>query len=77
MYRKSFPWLKHLNTIALVTIVTFFLLPLFFMLLVAFKTTEEVAKDSDRDFWMSAEDAKAYGLVDEVLLINPRKQKKD
>ena len=41
------------------------------------KTPEEVAVDSDRDFWMSAEDAKAYGLVDEVLLINPRKQKKD
>ncbi len=41
------------------------------------KTTEEVALDSDRDFWMSAEDAKAYGLVDEVLLINPRKLNKD
>jgi len=41
------------------------------------KSSEEVAKDSDRDFWMSAEEAKAYGLVDEVLLINPRKQKKD
>src|SRR3954452_3972276 len=41
------------------------------------KTSEEVAKDSDRDFWMSAEEAKAYGLVDEVLLINPRKQNKD
>jgi ATP-dependent Clp protease protease subunit len=36
-----------------------------------------VAKDSDRDFWMSAEEAKEYGLVDEVLLINPRKQNKD
>src|SRR3954451_13645101 len=41
------------------------------------KPSEEVAKDSDRDFWMSAEEAKSYGLVDEVLLINPRKQKKD
>lgn len=41
------------------------------------KSAEEVANDSDRDFWMSAEEAKAYGLVDEVLLINPRKQKKD
>lgn len=41
------------------------------------KSAEEVAKDSDRDFWMSAEEAKAYGLVDEVLLINPRKQKKE
>ncbi len=41
------------------------------------KTAEEVATDSDRDFWMSAEQAKEYGLVDEVLLINPRKQNKD
>lgn len=41
------------------------------------KDAEEVAKDSDRDFWMSAEESKAYGLVDEVLLINPRKQNKD
>jgi ATP-dependent Clp protease protease subunit len=41
------------------------------------KTAEEVSKDSDRDFWMSADEAKEYGLVDEVLLINPRKQNKD
>lgn len=41
------------------------------------KTTEEVAKDSDRDFWMSAQEAKEYGLVDEVLLTNPRKLKND
>ena len=41
------------------------------------KTVEEIAKDSDRDFWMSAEEAKAYGLVDEVLLHNPKKQRKD
>jgi ATP-dependent Clp protease protease subunit len=41
------------------------------------KTPEEVAKDSDRDFWMTADEAKAYGLIDEVLLTNPRKQKKD
>ncbi len=41
------------------------------------KDLEQVAKDSDRDFWMSAQEAKDYGLVDEVLLINPRKQNKD
>lgn len=34
---------------------------------------EKVAQDSDRDFWMLADEAKAYGLVDEVLLTNPRK----
>lgn len=27
----------------------------------------KVEKDADRDFWMSAEEAKAYGLVDEVI----------
>jgi len=31
------------------------------------KTAETVAKDTDRDRFMSAEDAKAYGLVDEVV----------
>ena len=31
------------------------------------KTEEQVAQDSDRDYWMSAEEAKAYGLVDEVV----------
>jgi ATP-dependent Clp protease protease subunit len=29
---------------------------------------ETVAKDTDRDFWMSPDAAKAYGLVDEVQL---------
>lgn len=28
---------------------------------------ERVAQDTDRDNFMSAEDAKAYGLIDEVL----------
>jgi len=37
------------------------------------QTYDKVAKDSDRDFWMLAEEAKAYGLVDEVLAVNPRK----
>lgn len=31
------------------------------------KDPEQVRKDCDRDFWMSAEDAKAYGLVDEII----------
>lgn len=35
---------------------------------------EKVAKDCDRDFWMLADEAKAYGLVDEVLNLSPRKQ---
>jgi len=32
------------------------------------KKFEDVVKDTDRDYFMSAEEAKAYGLVDEVLM---------
>ncbi len=28
---------------------------------------EKIEKDGDRDFWMIAEEAKAYGMIDEVL----------
>jgi ATP-dependent Clp protease protease subunit len=28
---------------------------------------EKVWKDSDRDYWMTAEEAKAYGMIDQVL----------
>ena len=31
------------------------------------KSYDEVWKDSDRDYWMTAEEAKAYGMIDEVL----------
>ena len=31
------------------------------------KTYEQIEKDSDRDFWMRAAEAKEYGLIDEVL----------
>ncbi|WP_375444637.1 ClpP family protease [uncultured Fibrella sp.] len=31
------------------------------------KTFEEIEKDSDRDKWLRAEEAKEYGLIDEVL----------
>jgi ATP-dependent Clp protease protease subunit len=31
------------------------------------KPIEQVEIDSDRDYWMKAEEAKAYGLIDEVL----------
>ena len=31
------------------------------------KTAEEVAKDTDRDHFMSASEAKAWGIVDEVI----------
>ena len=31
------------------------------------QTFEKIEADSDRDYWMTAEEAKAYGMVDEVL----------
>jgi ATP-dependent Clp protease protease subunit len=31
------------------------------------KTFEQVEKDSDRDYYMSAEEAKKYGLIDEII----------
>jgi ATP-dependent Clp protease, protease subunit len=38
------------------------------------KTVKEVEKDSDRDFWMTATEAKEYGMIDEVLLRNKDKK---
>jgi len=38
---------------------------------------EKVAADCHRDYWMTSTEAKEYGLVDEVLTVNPRKAKKD
>jgi ATP-dependent Clp protease protease subunit len=38
---------------------------------------EKVEQDCDRDYWMTSTEAKEYGLVDEVLLTNPKKNKKD
>ncbi len=40
------------------------------------QTIEKIAKDSNRDYWMTSEEAKAYGLIDEVLITNTRKAKK-
>ena len=37
------------------------------------KSAKEVAKDTDRDFFMSAEEAAKYGLVDDVLGAAPAK----
>ena len=33
--------------------------------------------DNNKDYWMTSTEAKEYGLVDEVLIMNPRKLKKD
>lgn len=40
------------------------------------QSVEKVAKDSNRDFWMAADEAKEYGLIDEVLINNKRKENK-
>ena len=34
------------------------------------QTFKKVEKDSDRDYWMTSEEAKAYGMVDEILTRN-------
>jgi len=31
------------------------------------KDIEQIAVDTDRDFWMTAQEALEYGIVDEVL----------
>ena len=28
---------------------------------------EKIEKDSDRDFWMTSDEAKEYGMIDQVL----------
>jgi ATP-dependent Clp protease protease subunit len=33
------------------------------------KSAEQVEKDSDRDYYMTAEEAKAYGIVDNVIAV--------
>ncbi len=40
------------------------------------QTVEKIERDSDRDFFMSGEEAKAYGLVDEVILSTEKSETK-
>jgi ATP-dependent Clp protease, protease subunit len=40
------------------------------------QTYEKVLADSDRDYWMTAEEAKAYGMIDDVLVKNKAPEKK-
>ncbi len=37
-------------------------------------TYKKIEKDSDRDYWMTAEEAKKYGMIDEVLVRNEMKK---
>ena len=34
------------------------------------QTYEQVYEDSDRDYWMKADKAKEYGMIDEILSRN-------
>jgi ATP-dependent Clp protease, protease subunit len=40
------------------------------------KPLEQIEKDTDRDRYMSAEEAKTYGLIDNVFIKKPREPKK-
>jgi ATP-dependent Clp protease protease subunit len=35
------------------------------------KSVEQIAKDTDRDYFMSADEAQAYGLIDRVINETP------
>jgi ATP-dependent Clp protease protease subunit len=37
---------------------------------------EKVARDSERDYWMTAKEALEYGMIDEVLERNKNKEQK-
>ena len=37
------------------------------------QTLEKIQKDTDRDYFMSAEEAKEYGLIDDVIYGKPKK----
>jgi ATP-dependent Clp protease protease subunit len=37
---------------------------------------EKIAQDTDRDFYMSPEEAKEYGLIDEIIVSRTAEKKK-
>ena len=41
------------------------------------KSLEQIALDTDRDFFLSAEEAKEYGLVDDILSKPPAGEDED
>ena len=41
------------------------------------QSMDRIAKDTDRDFFLGAEEAKEYGLVDEILTKPPEDAEKD
>lgn len=34
------------------------------------QTFEQIEKDSDRDYWMTSQEAVDYGMIDEILVRN-------
>lgn len=40
------------------------------------KSADKIEADGDRDYWMSAEEAKEYGLIDNILVRSTQKKKK-
>jgi ATP-dependent Clp protease protease subunit len=38
------------------------------------QSMEKVAKDSDRDYWLTSQEAKDYGMIDEVLVRNGKRE---
>lgn len=40
------------------------------------QSIEKLEKDTDRNFFMSAEEAKAYGIVDEIMVRKDLRKKK-
>ena len=39
------------------------------------KTAEEVMKDAERDFWLTADEALAYGIIDGIVKNKPKGKK--
>jgi len=38
------------------------------------QTYKKIEKDADRDYWMTAEEAKEYGMIDEILVRKPKEE---
>ena len=38
------------------------------------KTTKQILKDADRDFWLTSDEAKKYGIIDEIILTRSKKK---
>lgn len=41
------------------------------------QSTKKILKDADRDYWMTSEEAKKYGMIDEILIKSRNTEKPD